>query len=83
MGTIDIIVLILYVVGMLAIGFISKGKINSMDDFILGGKRFNKFALTGTILATMVGSGMMMEDAEVLFKTVHGEHFCGFIWDSA
>ena len=60
MGTIDIIVLILYVVGMLAIGFISKGKINSMDDFILGGKRFNKFALTGTILATMVGSGMMM-----------------------
>lgn len=60
MGTIDILVLILYVVGMLAIGFISKGKINSMDDFILGGKRFNKFALTGTILATMVGSGMMM-----------------------
>lgn len=60
MGIADIIVLIIYVVGMLAIGVISKGKINSMDDFILGGKRFNKFALTGTIMATMVGSGMMM-----------------------
>lgn len=60
MGIADIIVLIIYVVGMLAIGFVSKGKINSMDDFILGGKRFNKFALTGTIMATMVGSGMMM-----------------------
>lgn len=60
MSTVDIIVLILYVVGMLAIGFVSKGKISNMDDFMLGGKRFNKFALTGTILATMVGSGMMM-----------------------
>lgn len=60
MGIGDIIVLIIYVVGMLAIGVISKNKINSMDDFILGGKRFNKFALTGTIMATMVGSGMMM-----------------------
>ena len=60
MGIADIIVLIIYVVSMLAIGVVSKGKINSMDDFILGGKRFNKFALTGTIMATMVGSGMMM-----------------------
>lgn len=60
MDTVDILVLILYMVGMLAIGFISKGKVTSMDDFILGGKRFNKFALTGTIMATMVGSGMMM-----------------------
>ena len=60
MGIGDIIVLIIYVVGMLAIGVVSKNKINSMDDFILGGKRFNKFALTGTIMATMVGSGMMM-----------------------
>ncbi|MEE0742192.1 MAG: sodium:solute symporter family protein [Emergencia sp.] len=60
MSIADIIVLIIYVVSMLAIGVVSKGKINSMDDFILGGKRFNKFALTGTIMATMVGSGMMM-----------------------
>lgn len=60
MGIADIIVLVIYVVSMLAIGVVSKGKINSMDDFILGGKRFNKFALTGTIMATMVGSGMMM-----------------------
>lgn len=60
MGILDILVLIIYVIGMLAIGVVSKGKINSMDDFILGGKRFNKFALTGTIMATMVGSGMMM-----------------------
>ena len=60
MSGIDYIVIILFLVAMLVIGFIAKGQVNDMDDFILGGKRFNKFALTGTILATMMGSGMTM-----------------------
>ena len=60
MGVIDYIILALYMAAMLGIGFIAKGRINNMDDFILGGRRFNKFALVGTILATMVGSGMTM-----------------------
>lgn len=88
MGILDIIVLILYVIGMLAIGVISKGKINSMDDFILGGKRFNKFALTGTIMATMVGSGMMMGAAGSAYSSgIEGSLFwiylgfgIGLIW---
>ncbi len=60
MGIIDYIVIAIYMFAMLAVGFIAKGQINTMDDFILGGQRFNKFALTGTILATMIGSGMVM-----------------------
>ncbi len=60
MGTIDYVVIVLFLVSMLAIGFIAKGHVKDMDDFILGGKRFNRFALTGTILATMMGSGMTM-----------------------
>lgn len=56
----DWIVIILYLVAMLGIGFFAKGKIQTMDDFILGGKRFGKVALIGTIVATMVGSGMTM-----------------------
>lgn len=60
MGTVDYIVIVLFLVAMLVIGFIAKGHVKDMDDFILGGKRFNKFALTGTILATMMGSGMTM-----------------------
>lgn len=57
---IDWIIIAIYLAGMLVIGFIAKGKIETMDDFILGGRRFNKWALMGTILATMVGSGMLM-----------------------
>ena len=60
MGILDILVIALYLLGMLLIGFYSKGKMQTMDDFILGGKRFNKFALVGTIVATMIGSGMTM-----------------------
>ena len=60
MSTIDLIIIGIYLVGMIAVGLFAKGQIKTMDDFILGGRRFNKFALIGTIMATMVGSGMTM-----------------------
>ena len=59
-GVIDWIIIAIYIVGMLAIGIIANKKIDSMDDFILGGRRFTVPALIGTILATMVGAGMLM-----------------------
>jgi SSS family solute:Na+ symporter len=60
MGPIDLIIFALYMVGMIVIGFIAQGKIETMDDFILGGRRFGLVALVGTIMATMIGSGMTM-----------------------
>lgn len=60
MGGIDLAIVGLYLVGMLSLGIFAKGKVDDMDDFILGGKRFGTIALTGTIMATMVGSGMTM-----------------------
>jgi len=60
MGFIDWIIVVLYLVGLLVIGFLAKGKVQTMDDFILGGKRFGRIALIGTIVATMVGSGMTL-----------------------
>lgn len=60
MSIFDWIIVLLYLVAMLAIGFFARGKIETMDDFILGGKRFGKLALIGTIVSTMVGSGMTL-----------------------
>lgn len=58
MGTIDFIILGIYMIAMIVIGIIASGKIDTMDDFMLGGKRFGIIALSGTIVATMIGSGM-------------------------
>ncbi len=60
MSIIDWVIVVAYLIAMLVIGFFAQGKIQTMDDFILGGKRFGKIALIGTIVATMVGSGMTM-----------------------
>jgi SSS family solute:Na+ symporter len=58
--TIDIVVVILYLIGMLGIGVFARGKISSLDDFILGGKRFKVLPLTATIMTTMTGAGMTL-----------------------
>lgn len=60
MGTIDIIIIIFYMLCMIGVGLYAKKKIKTVDDFVLGGRRFNRFALVGTIMATMMGSGMVI-----------------------
>lgn len=60
MRTIDLVVVILYMAGMLGIGVYSRSKIQSMDDYILGGRRFNVLPLTATIMTTMTGAGMTL-----------------------
>ena len=59
-GLLDWIIIAMYLIGMVLIGYIASKKIDTMEDFILGGRRFTVPALVGTILATMVGSGMLM-----------------------
>lgn len=60
MTVIDWIIVASYLIGLIVIGVFAKGKVQTMDDFILGGKRFGRLALIGTIVATMVGSGMTL-----------------------
>ena len=76
MRSIDIIVIVVYMFGMLGIGFYARGKINNMDDFILGGKRFTVFLLTATIMATMTGAGMTLGMVGAVFK-----RGSGIMWD--
>lgn len=68
MRTIDLIIVFIYVLAMLGIGVYSRTQVKSMDDFMLGGRRFKKFALIGTIMATMVGSGMTMGAVGTVYK---------------
>lgn len=59
MGTIDIIVIIVYMLAMIGVGLYANTKIKTTEDFVLGGRRFGVISLVGTIMATMMGSGMV------------------------
>lgn len=60
MGTIDIIVIIVYMLAMIGVGLYANTKIKTTEDFVLGGRRFGVISLVGTIMATMMGSGMVI-----------------------
>ena len=60
MGTIDILIVAAYFVGMIALGLYSRKKVTNMDDFVLSGRQLGVFTLVSTIMATMVGTGMTM-----------------------
>lgn len=60
MGTIDIVIIVAYMLAMIGVGIYANTKIKTTEDFVLGGKRFGTLSLTGTIMATMMGSGMVI-----------------------
>lgn len=60
MDKIDVIIIAVYFLGMLGIGFFAQSKIKDLSDFVLGGAQFGYFGIVGTIMATMMGTGMVM-----------------------
>ena len=60
MSTFDLIIVILYMCGMIAIGVYSRFHIKTVDDFLVAGHRFNTFSLVGTLMAALVGAGMSL-----------------------
>lgn len=60
MGALDIIIIVVYMLAMIGVGIYANTKIKTKEDFILGGRRFGTVSLVGTIMATMMGSGMVI-----------------------
>lgn len=60
MGAVDIIIIVVYMLAMVGVGIYANTKIKTKEDFILGGRRFGTVSLVGTIMATMMGSGMVI-----------------------
>lgn len=60
MGTLDIVIVVVYMLAMIGVGLYANTKIQTTEDFVLGGKRFGTISLVGTIMATMMGSGMVI-----------------------
>ncbi len=60
MGAIDYGIIVIFLLAMVWVGWKTGGKNETMDDFVLGGRSFGKLALTGTVSATMLGSGLVL-----------------------
>ena len=57
MVLVDYIVLIVYVLGMLGVGFYFMNKNKSLDDYYVGGRDLGYFHVGMSVVATDVGGG--------------------------
>jgi len=62
--TLVIPIVVLYLLGMLFIGWLSSRRIHSNDDFLLAGRRLGPWLMAGTLAATELGGGSTMGVAE-------------------
>ncbi len=61
------IIIAVYLVSMLIIGMISARKIKSEDDYFVAGRRGNIWQITGSLLATILGSSAILGTADLAF----------------
>ena len=66
-GTIVIIIVVLYLVAMLLIGVYSSKKISNSNDFALAGRNLGPVLLAGTLAAANIGGGTSLGLAEQAF----------------
>ena len=64
----------IYFAGMIFIGYIMKSKNRGAEDFLVGGRSFNMFFNTGTLVACLLGGTVVIALPGVLYS--HG------MWDS-
>lgn len=57
MQTTVIIIVVIYMMGMLGIGYWSSKKISSSTDFMVAGRRMGPILMAGTLAATEIGGG--------------------------
>ncbi|MEI6677493.1 MAG: sodium:solute symporter family protein [Mariniphaga sp.] len=58
-------IIILYVFSMILIGIFSSGKIRTEGDYYVAGKRGNIWQITGSLLATILGSSAILGTADL------------------
>ncbi|HCP14972.1 MAG TPA: solute:sodium symporter (SSS) family transporter [Peptococcaceae bacterium] len=67
LSSIDYIIIILYMSGMLVIGYALKGKINDSDDFYIAGRSLNFFVIAATVCASIIGGSALIGRGGVMY----------------
>ena len=64
---IDLIIIAAYLISMVLIGVVVVKKVQSMDDYYLGGRSFGPLVLMATVCATIIGGSGLMGRAGVAY----------------
>ncbi len=67
LSSIDYIIIMLYMSGMLVIGYALKGKINDSDDFYIAGRSLNFFVIAATVCASIIGGSALIGRGGVMY----------------
>lgn len=68
LATIDLIIILLYLIAMLIIGLVLSKKIKTTDDFFLGGRSIGLFPMIATVCATIIGGGALIGRGGVVYE---------------
>ncbi len=76
MTFVDYCIVGLYLLVLIGVGIFARTRISTMDDYLIAGNRFTTFSLTGTIMASLVGAGMILGVAGAVYS-----HGSGIVWN--
>ena len=65
----DLIIIAAYLISMVLIGVVVVKKVQSMDDYYLGGRSFGPLVLMATVCATIIGGSGLMGRAGVAYSS--------------
>ncbi len=67
LSTIDISILVLYLIAVISIGWIAARKVKTLDDFATGGRRYTGFFIAATLASSFIGGGFTTGLAEKVY----------------
>lgn len=76
MNIIDIGIIVVYLAMIFGVGFHARKNVKSVSDFLTGGEGFGTFYLVGTIMATLMGAGMLLSMVGATFQ-----YGSGMVWN--
>lgn len=67
--TIDLVIIAAYLISMVIVGVVVVKKVQSMDDYYLGGRSFGPLVLMATVCATIIGGSGLMGRAGIAYSS--------------
>ena len=68
LSTLDVVVVVLYFAGMIAIGYLTSKKVHDSDDFVVAGRTLSIKVMVGTTLASAMGAFAALGMSGFIYK---------------